>query len=327
MLEQALDLPGGMAHPGLLHLYVHLMEMSAHPEQALGPADALRDAGPRRRPPAAHADAHRRALRRLPRVVAGNDAAIAADDRYAAHAGDVGFYTLYRAHDHHFRIYGAMFVGQRQVALEAAGALEAMLREELLRVEVPPMADWLEGFVPMRLHVLVRFGALGRADRHAAAGRPRALLRHHRDDPLRARASPTRRPPGSPRREAEREAFHAAVARVPESRYLFNNTCLDILAVAAAMLDGELAYREGNSRRGLRRTCAARSSSTTRCPTTSRGAGCSRPATPTARCCSSRARSSSPRPSTPPTSAWTPPSAAPASTRATSGACTATTSA
>ena len=42
VLEQALDLPGGMAHPGLLHLYVHLMEMSAHPEQALGPADVLR---------------------------------------------------------------------------------------------------------------------------------------------------------------------------------------------------------------------------------------------------------------------------------------------
>ena len=37
------------------------------------------------------------------RVVAGNDAAIAADDRYAAHASDVGFYQLYRAHDHHFR--------------------------------------------------------------------------------------------------------------------------------------------------------------------------------------------------------------------------------
>ena len=32
---------------------------------------------------------------------------------------------------------------------------------------------------------------------------------------------------------------------MPDTRYLFNNTCLDILAVAAAMLDGELAYREG----------------------------------------------------------------------------------
>jgi hypothetical protein len=37
-----------------------------------------------------------------------------------------------------------MFGAQRQVALNATGALEAMLGEELLRVEVPPMADWLE---------------------------------------------------------------------------------------------------------------------------------------------------------------------------------------
>ena len=32
---------------------------------------------------------------------------------------------------------------------------------------------------------------------------------------------------------------------MPDSRYLFNNTSRDILAVAEAMLDGEIAYREG----------------------------------------------------------------------------------
>ena len=42
-----------------------------------------------------------------------------------------------------------------------------------------------------------------------------------------------------------REAFLAAVSRVPDSRYLFNNTCQDILAVAGAMLDGEIEYRCG----------------------------------------------------------------------------------
>ena len=36
------------------------------------------------------------------------------------------------------------------------------------------------------------------------------------------------------------------IDRVPDSRYLFNNTSRDILAVAAAMLDGEIAYREGD---------------------------------------------------------------------------------
>lgn len=33
---------------------------------------------------------------------------------------------------------------------------------------------------------------------------------------------------------------------MPETRYLFNNTARDILGVARAMLDGEIAYREGD---------------------------------------------------------------------------------
>jgi tetratricopeptide (TPR) repeat protein len=48
-----------------------------------------------------------------------------------------------------------------------------------------------------------------------------------------------------PQAHAEREAFIEAYDRIPESRYLFNNTSRDILAVAGAMLDGEIAYREG----------------------------------------------------------------------------------
>ena len=31
ILERALVQPGGMRHPGLLHMYIHLMEMSPHP--------------------------------------------------------------------------------------------------------------------------------------------------------------------------------------------------------------------------------------------------------------------------------------------------------
>jgi|SRR5918999_2824266 tetratricopeptide (TPR) repeat protein len=40
--------------------------------------------------------------------------------------------------------------------------------------------------------------------------------------------------------------FIAAYARVPETRYIFNNKCTDILAIAAAMLQGEIAYRQGH---------------------------------------------------------------------------------
>src|SRR5262249_5861762 len=35
VLERAMAQPGGTRHPGILHLYVHLMEMSPHPERAL----------------------------------------------------------------------------------------------------------------------------------------------------------------------------------------------------------------------------------------------------------------------------------------------------
>jgi tetratricopeptide (TPR) repeat protein len=46
--------------------------------------------------------------------------------------------------------------------------------------------------------------------------------------------------------EAERELFRLAQAAVPATRMLFNNTCADLLAIAEAMLDGELYYRKGN---------------------------------------------------------------------------------
>ena len=46
---------------------------------------------------------------------------------------------------------------------------------------------------------------------------------------------------------AEREAasFDEALTRVPESRSVFNNQCLDILAIAREMMRGEIEYRRG----------------------------------------------------------------------------------
>ena len=39
---QAMGAPGGMEHPGILHLYCHLMELSDDPTAAMPAADALR---------------------------------------------------------------------------------------------------------------------------------------------------------------------------------------------------------------------------------------------------------------------------------------------
>ena len=47
LLEYALDrIPAAWDHPGLLHLYVHLMEMSPFPQRALRAGDRLREIVP-----------------------------------------------------------------------------------------------------------------------------------------------------------------------------------------------------------------------------------------------------------------------------------------
>jgi tetratricopeptide (TPR) repeat protein len=245
VLEQALASPEGRAHPGVLHMYIHLMEMSARPEDALAAGDLLRDLVP----DAGH-------LRHMPThldvlcgdyrsVVAGNSAAIVADEKFRARHGAMNFYTLYRAHDYHFKIYGAMFLGQEHAALEAADQLAAAIPEDLLRVQNPPMADWLEAFVAMRLHVLIRFG---RWPEILAAPLPAdpdlylvtTAMTHYAKGVAHAASGQVAEA------AAEQARFAAAVARVPQSRTIFNNAGLDILAVAGAMLDGELEYRRGN---------------------------------------------------------------------------------
>jgi tetratricopeptide (TPR) repeat protein len=221
------------------------MEMSPTPEAARPSADALRllvpDAGHLLHMPS-HIDV---LLGDYAQVIEANERAIVADERYVEAEGRLGFYTLYRAHNHHFRVYGAMFAGRRATALEAADALAGILSEDLLRIEEPPMADLLESFYPMRLHVLVRFGMWDElialalpADRQLYCVTT-ALTHYAKGVAYAARGR-------VPEAEAERGRLIAATARVPDSRYLFNNTASDILSIAHAMLDGEIAYRRGD---------------------------------------------------------------------------------
>ncbi|TDK95334.1 tetratricopeptide repeat protein [Mycobacterium paragordonae] len=243
ILEDALAGPQGRAHPGILHLYLHTMEMSSTPEVALPAADLLRglvpDAGHLQHMPS-HIDVLCGDYRSS---VEANTAAVQADRRFVERAGPLNFYSLYRAHDLHFIVYSAMFQGQSQIALRAADELAAQLTPELLGIQSPPMADWLEAFVPLRTHVLVRFGRWDDLIAQPLPADPElycttaTTVHYGRGVAFAATGQLSEA-------HAERAAFAEAYARIPDSRYLFNNTSRDILAVAAAMLDGEIAYRE-----------------------------------------------------------------------------------
>jgi len=245
VIERALALPGGDSHPGLLHLYIHLKEMSLSPESALTMADKLRglvpDAGHLNHMPS-HLDVLCGDYRS---AVASNSAAIRADEKFLRRVGPLNFYTLYRSHDYHFRIYGALSAGLSKVALETAKGLEASIPEDLLRVASPPMADWLEGFLAMRVHVLVRFGLwedildLEEPKDPELYCATTAMILYAKGVALSATGK-------LKAAEQMRHSFLAAAKRVPSSRTVFNNTCVDVLAIASAMLDGEIEYRRGN---------------------------------------------------------------------------------
>lgn len=244
VLERAFDeLPGAWDHPGLLHFYIHLMEMSPHPELALRHGDRLSTLAP----DAGHllhmathidvlcGDYHN--------VVARNARAIEADRKWLEREGAENFYTVYRCHNHHFKIYGAMFLGQPTPALAAADELVATLPGEPVFRQ---LADWFEAFVPMKMHVLIRFGmwddilAVELPEDAQLYAMTTALTRYARTVALANKGDIA----GA---EAERAAFAAAYDAVPESRMLFNNTCRDILKIAETMMLGELAYKKGDT--------------------------------------------------------------------------------
>lgn len=245
VLERQMSLPGGMAHPGILHLYVHLMEMSPNPEKALKAADVLRtlvpDAGH-----LVHMPSHIDVLcGQYENVVRWNEKAIDADLIYFQREGAFNIYTGYRQHNYHFVMYGALFLGQFEPAMRAVRGMDATTPDALLNVKSPPMADFFEAYLSMEPHILIRFGMWEEIlemrlpkDTETRCTKV-AMIEYAKALALSALGR-------VPEAETQYDVFVAAKARVPDSRMLHNVVVTDLLEVATAMLDGELAYRKGD---------------------------------------------------------------------------------
>jgi tetratricopeptide (TPR) repeat protein len=245
VLERMLAKPGGMTHPGLLHLYIHLMEMSPVPEKALKAADALRtlvpDAGH-----LVHMPSHIDVLcGHYENVVRWNEKAVEADLIYYNAEGAFNIYTGYRQHNYHFIICGALFLGQFEPAMRAVRGMRETKPDALLQIPSPPMADFFETYLSMEPHVLIRFGmwedilALSLPEDTDIYCTCTAMIEYAKALALSALG----------RIEAAEEqytVFAEARQRVPETRLLHNVRAVDLLEIATAMLDGELAYRKGD---------------------------------------------------------------------------------
>ena len=151
----------------------------------------------------------------------------------------MNFYTLYRIHNYHFLTYGAMFDGQSELALRTSREMVAQLPEEMLKAQT----DFLDAFMQMPLHVLIRFG---RWDEILAEPEPAEYLPMSRATWHYARAIAFAATERVAEAEKEQIAFLKVKSEVPETSILFNNASREILGVAEAMIDGEVAYRKKN---------------------------------------------------------------------------------
>ncbi|MBI05382.1 MAG: hypothetical protein CMM54_00205 [Rhodospirillaceae bacterium] len=232
-------------HAGLLHFYIHIMEMSPEPERALDVSDTLR--------PLVQGSGH---LIHMPshiyvlcgeyeKTIASNIEAAAADEKYLEYDGALGIYYVYLLHNMHFQVYGAFFSGQYEPAIRAAKQMQATVLPEYLLADHAFLVNYLEAFYGMKAHVLIRFGIwqeildeplpedqemfcvtyavwqYAKGIAHAVLGNIDAALEQQR-------------------------LLRSAVSALPADRIVFQNDTRDILAVAGPMLAGELEYRRGN---------------------------------------------------------------------------------
>ncbi|KZF23911.1 hypothetical protein L228DRAFT_282583 [Xylona heveae TC161] len=245
LFKIGLQHPGGEEHPGLIHFSVHFWEMSATPAVALPAADLLRhlvpDAGHIHHMPT-HLDVLVGDYRRS---VDSNTAAVLADEKYLAREGAKNMYSFYRLHNYHSLVYAAMLSGQSKVALRAIDRMELSITDDVLQVQSPPLADWLEFFKSVRIHVYIRFGLWEEL---------KALPIPHDQDLYCVTTAMTHYGKGIAwaatenitKAEKERELYQAAAKRVPPTRKDYPNLVIDILKVSTAMLDGEIEYRKKN---------------------------------------------------------------------------------
>lgn len=244
----------GVIHPGIWHLYIHTMEMSPIPEVALRVGDELRDLVP----DAGH-------LSHMPThidvqcgnyldVVKSNHAGIEKDRKFFDYAGAKNFYSLYRSHNFHFKLYGAMFLGQYQPAIEAAIEIQATVGDEVITREENGVDPWFKAFIEpymsLKTHAFIRFGKWQEAIEDPLP-EDQDLYKMTTAMKWYGRAiGYANLKQDTEARKAQRKFIELADA-LPESCMLHVVPCSLILAVGREMLAGEIEYHAGNYERGF----------------------------------------------------------------------------
>ncbi|KAG7532034.1 hypothetical protein FFLO_03909 [Filobasidium floriforme] len=206
-------------HPGILHFYIHLTEMSSSPEKALPAANALQDL----LPDAGH-------IQHMPshiyflagdyqRAIRSNQLAVQADEKYVN------------------------LRGQYRVAMRYVEMIERNLP---LGVDLGTSAGYfIESTYAIRVQVYVRFGRWDEIKSLSLPSDPSVypITTAFTHWGKAIAYSATRDVPAA---EASQKLYLSAFEKVPATALMFPNTARDVLSVGTAFLQGELEYRKGN---------------------------------------------------------------------------------
>jgi tetratricopeptide (TPR) repeat protein len=248
VLEKAIanvEFKGTHPHAGLLHYYIHVMEMSPTPEAALRAGDIMRtlvpDCGHLLHMPT-HIDFQ---CGNYNDVVERNSEAIESDKKVIARDGNLNLFAGSVIHNIHFKLYGAMFMGNYSSSMDAIKQFDELVPNDLIRIKSPPMANLYEGYYGLKYHALIRFGKWQEIIDLKAPDDPdlflvtTAIYRYARALAFAALGDVAFA-------IEEQKNFKEAFSKIPDERVMFNNKCIDLLKIADAMLNGEIEYRKNN---------------------------------------------------------------------------------
>ncbi|HEV8343382.1 MAG TPA: tetratricopeptide repeat protein [Candidatus Binatia bacterium] len=231
-------------HPGANHFYIHAVEASPNLERAIPSAMRLMTLVPGTGH-LVHMPGHIFLQTGDYELAAKTNVnAAAADKAFVQRTGATGVYPLmYWTHNIHFISYARAQQGRYDEAKQAAEEMVKNVGDADLQMQM------LEGFHLYPLMMALRFH---RWDDILSASAPKPERKLHRAFSQYARAMALAGQGKLTEAIAERKQFESLRKAIPaESQFLNNNKSSDILALAAATLDAQLAWAQGEKQKSI----------------------------------------------------------------------------
>jgi tetratricopeptide (TPR) repeat protein len=227
-------------HPLAMHLYIHAVEASNHPERAEKVADALLNLQPALGH-MVHMPSHIYVRTgEWKKAIDSNVMATAAEGRYIEKSPRQGFYLFYMVHNHQMLAFAAMMRGQSKLAIDGMDTAMSSVPEEMLEGAAP----MLDGYLASIYEVRVRFGKWDDILGMKEPGEAFPIMRSVRHM---ARAVSWAVKGDAKRARMEQAMFYASAAKVPGEAVVGNNSAKDVLRVAELLMNGEILLGEGKA--------------------------------------------------------------------------------